>query len=840
MTTLELEKLRKSRSSAKGIITRVLRAMGEMKATTLSEYNNTPAERGMASLDRSYQSFMESHQAICDADSTVSEDQSVAEQDEQQMLYERALTAAQYIIACVTARDKGKEILLSIQGLQSNMSEGYDSSVADEFAQIAGDIRTQSTLMSVHGASDHPGLLEMRKHILEKWGSVRKTRSDSGYEAPRPAGPPGSASVMTVSSSEPKAHAVSVSLPSFSGKTTEFREFKTLFLSIITRQKHLSDDEKNALLLKSMSTLDSQEQVRMAIKRNPKFSDVIAMLSRRYENCREVIAYHLKEFLGMPVLGQNSTDIRKAIKFITDDVEGMVKVQCLTTKQCMVGFMDGRFSTALRLAWRTKSAACKGPPDSDLMLEFLEEQEAVVSHIAGSDNPRSTHQNQSRRRSNQRKKEAATPSPRVKEERSPSPSRSISPPRHQSVFQATKQKPCSYCQEAHNTFTCQKFKAMAPQERQTWAKEAKKCYNCLSDKHVALDCKSERRCQDCKASHHTLLHIPKWDKTKSSSSSSPVNLLARVATPDAKPPVTAIAQVSAGSHRCLARLMVDTGAEVTMISKELAISLHAPHLHSTPVRIGGMGSVVSPYAIELTLHGEEKLGFADETVIIDSRVLEHLRQPTSRTPNRNLRSQPFLKGRLIADPDYGPGSKVDIILDLHSWQNCRVEGTIKGPQRDAWADCSLFGWVTGGSRLDKPTEVSSDPQVLVAQNTDEALNHLITQQWNDPELPKDESSLSIEDMNAELTFESTCHKVNPHLYEVRMLILEHPPTLGESRRQAVSRYRSVEKSMRTKGMWEAYREAVLDFIKTGHAEPVPSTDLAKPNHVLLHAHARGV
>lgn len=61
-----------------------------------------------------------------------------------------------------------------------------------------------------------------------------------------------------------------------------------------------------------------------------------------------------------------------------------------------------------------------------------------------------------------------------------------------------------------------------------------------------------------------------------------------------------------------------------------------------------------------------------------------------------------------------------------------------------------------------------------------------------------------------------------------MILLDNPPVLGESRSTAVQRYVSVERSLRKKGMWEPYKEAVNDFIEKGHAEIVPAEDLKKP------------
>lgn len=61
-----------------------------------------------------------------------------------------------------------------------------------------------------------------------------------------------------------------------------------------------------------------------------------------------------------------------------------------------------------------------------------------------------------------------------------------------------------------------------------------------------------------------------------------------------------------------------------------------------------------------------------------------------------------------------------------------------------------------------------------------------------------------------------------------MLRLPDAPELGESRSLAIKRCVVVEQAMKKKGQWEPYRDAVLDFVETGHAEVVPAKDLLKP------------
>lgn len=53
-----------------------------------------------------------------------------------------------------------------------------------------------------------------------------------------------------------------------------------------------------------------------------------------------------------------------------------------------------------------------------------------------------------------------------------------------------------------------------------------------------------------------------------------------------------------------------------------------------------------------------------------------------------------------------------------------------------------------------------------------------------------------------------------------------PPTLGESRSQAVKRFITLERSLQYKGRVQDFNEAT-EYMESGHAEEVPTEDLSK-------------
>ncbi len=66
--------------------------------------------------------------------------------------------------------------------------------------------------------------------------------------------------------------------------------------------------------------------------------------------------------------------------------------------------------------------------------------------------------------------------------------------------------PCFLCKDVtHRVKHCQKF--VGANEKMSVFRQEKHCFRCLSDRHSATDCKTNRTCFTFKGLHHTCLHI---------------------------------------------------------------------------------------------------------------------------------------------------------------------------------------------------------------------------------------------------------------------------------------------------------------------------------------------
>ena len=58
----------------------------------------------------------------------------------------------------------------------------------------------------------------------------------------------------------------------------------------------------------------------------------------------------------------------------------------------------------------------------------------------------------------------------------------------------------------HPLYVCRKFKSLSAEKRMNLVRTHQLCFNCLHSGHFTQQCSSNRKCRECRKSHHTLLH----------------------------------------------------------------------------------------------------------------------------------------------------------------------------------------------------------------------------------------------------------------------------------------------------------------------------------------------
>lgn len=808
---------KRRRGAAKGQVTRAIQAINRYVTQPVATLDTPFVLRLQAQVLSSTITFYDHHDALPEVDEAFD----ASQHDDEGFVFQSSVAAfdkvATQLVRCGKAWVLSQTLIASLEDLESGLADGYSSVLQSQYSDIEAEFVTFRELISPPDVRTHKDIIEIRTCLLERWRKANQVRARS--VSTREHSPAGS---LAPAAPRTERHSVGVRVdpPTFNGRQPEFQAFKALLSQVLDKQTHLSDVEKNAVFLKSMLTAETKAQAVSAIKGNPTFEQALALFSVHYEIKKEVMLYHLNDLLRTAPVGPNRPDIKRLLQTITDDVAGLKEAKGFTATQILATYLEGKLTSPLRLEWRKATATFDEPPDLNAMEKFLHQQLHVVEgeSVAVVGEEKHSHP----------KHKQSQPKPPV-----------VQPKLERSVFKAQKSRTCSYCRGEHSTFSCSGFKAMTPAKRQEWVKEQRRCFNCLGENHRVDECKSERSCHDCKRRHHSLLHLPTWSKT--TATSDPVTLpVTTKINPESNMTITALATVSAGGLQQRARMLLDTGAEVTLISKELATTLGARRLPAKPLELDGVGHAKSLYSITLTLYGDECVEKGDERIEIVAHVMEKLPQLNGCVDLTEVYDMPFLKDVPLADPGTSSEKVVDIILDATAFYHCRLGDTIMSPIKGLIADKTIFGWILGGANLHRGINGSTKPLCYRAARQTNDLDDLLQQQWLVEQLPDTSPTLSIEEVRAQDHFTETHTRLPDGRYEVSLPRLDSTPVLGESREQAVCRYNSVERSLRRKGTWDEYQAAVQDFISQGHAELVPPEDLSKPASEVYYMPMHGV
>ena len=127
-------------------------------------------------------------------------------------------------------------------------------------------------------------------------------------------------------------------------------------------------------------------------------------------------------------------------------------------------------------------------------------------------------------------------------------------------------------------YLCTGFKKLTLEKKLNVVKRNKLCYNCLSSRHLSSTCKSKSSCKECGAKHHTFLHnmSPTSDAEGAAGN---VNLV-RPGFKQVKGNTLSLARtvltlVISDEQRRSARAILDTGATIPLITKQLSNTLRA-------------------------------------------------------------------------------------------------------------------------------------------------------------------------------------------------------------------------------------------------------------------------
>ena len=192
------------------------------------------------------------------------------------------------------------------------------------------------------------------------------------------------------------------------------------------------------------------------------------------------------------------------------------------------------------------------------------------------------------------------------------------------------------------------------------------CFNFLGLDHAAAQC-PKRRCRQCQAKHHTLLHKESAPQSEETSADPPpavstvVSAASQTTTRSTSLPRTILVLASSGSYMQSCRAQLDMGAMLSLITRKLANSLHAKKLKGTAVTIFGIGGEQhSATEVEICLRSLH----SSDYIYVRASVVDSIPMCATAAKFQKVGQMNTFRNLRLADPDFMPGAHLDILLGI--------------------------------------------------------------------------------------------------------------------------------------------------------------------------------
>lgn len=259
-----------------------------------------------------------------------------------------------------------------------------------------------------------------------------------------------------------------------------------------------------------------------------------------------------------------------------------------------------------------------------------------------------------------------------------------------------------------------------------------------------------------------------------------------------------------------------------MISEKLATDLKLKRTHD-PIPISGIaGTTQCKFTVVTNLLSVDGSFQSDPIHFTVIPSLEPLRTPSNRT---DILVNPKLRQYNLADPDLG--GQVDLVLcveqtsDLTTDKPFHIDGLRALPTQL-------------GLCLSGPLQGQPSSSTVMTTTTPTNLQDDLEKLWELDQVPE-APTLSPENVQVVKQFNDTYNRINGR-FSVSLPRVSDPPSLGDTRRQALSRLYANERTLRAKDELSAFSAVLREYLDLGHAEVIPRNEIDVTPHCYLPVH----
>jgi hypothetical protein len=426
---------------------------------------------------------------------------------------------------------------------------------------------------------------------------------------------------------------------------------------------------------------------------------------------------------------------------------------------------------------------------------------------------------------------------------------------------------CPSCADSHLLISCPTFNKMDVNDRHSFAKEKRLCWNCLSPAHQSKACTSKHKCKKCDKPHNTLLHLERSQSSLDPTTNSILSPTSKPfepfhlkrqhnfgGEPSSNSNVASHAADSSTNFRRRtflstvvidvadregnfhpARALLDTGSDdnfvTTHFSRKLGLKLSDV---CVPLKgIGEKTSIVNHQtsATISSLYGPYKKE-------LDFSVMPSI---TGNLPNQslNVSNWNIPPTMFLADPNFNIAGPIDMLLSIDVFYDILLGDQVElndGPKMIH----TKLGWLVGGSVNLRST---SSPQSLLScfkvdrVDGEDELKAIVGKYYEAEEVDVEARSWTAEEQYCEDDFKATATRGDDGKWIVHMPENDNISRLGTNQKNAiVMLYAQEGQRSKNEVVNRHYIASMRDFEDKVHMQEVKT----KPGEFRHHLPHHGV
>ncbi|XP_062541003.1 uncharacterized protein LOC134209034 [Armigeres subalbatus] len=270
----------------------------------------------------------------------------------------------------------------------------------------------------------------------------------------------------------------------------------------------------------------------------------------------------------------------------------------------------------------------------------------------------------------------------------------------------------------------------------------------------------------------------------------------------------------------LARALLDSGSQISLITENLSQRLNFRRLRENlPVKgVGGSLSVAKQSVLATILSCNSEYKSCEVQFYVLSKITSSLPQQHIDTSSWNLPT-----GVCLADPNFNEPGAIDVILGVTVFYDLLLSAQLKLSNSGPILRDTELGWIVAGELPE--TACVSYSTVASSSVTTEQVFEELSKFW-ELESCHTKSCLSIEESACEAIFEETTARSPDGKFRVQLPKRKHVlEKLGSSRAIAKKRFISMERrldaNLQLKAMYTAFMH---EYVQMGHMKEVQTDD----------------